>query len=280
MILSLEEDKKLAFAQIQKDIKSFTYPIFTQKIKENQSERPEQVASGVAVKFKGNHFLCTAAHVLENNFLNGQDVILPNALTLTINSANTKFIELEIVDSIFTKKEKKDFDLCLINVDKIKDNFNFIDENKITHGDQFTQNSIQILLGFPSTKNEPPNKYSKNFGKNEIETGYQMVQIKLDSSINFNTYNKNKNIHIAFKYRVGYDIDGISKYGALTSLRGVSGGGVWIVPTIFEPRKIYLAGILIECYNKEAFATKALYLKKLYSEWKINILHRILDREM
>ncbi len=43
----------MSIDQIQKDLEYFTYPIF----QENRNNRPELVASSVAVEIGGSHFL-------------------------------------------------------------------------------------------------------------------------------------------------------------------------------------------------------------------------------
>ncbi len=107
----------MSIDQIQKDLEYFTYPLF----QENRNNRPELVASGVAIEIGESHFLFTASHVLKS--------IDDKRPTYIANSNLHKkgFLVNIKGKAIFTKQTNEtDFDLCLFDVTEIKENFNFL----------------------------------------------------------------------------------------------------------------------------------------------------------
>lgn len=245
----MQDNLKSSIEHIQKELEYFTYPIF----QENRNNRPELVASSVAVELGGSHFLCTAAHVLKS--------IDDNRPTYTANSNLNKkgsFVGLN-GKVIFTKRTNEtDFDLCLINVNEIKDNFNFLSERKITRDNEFRQGSLQLLLGYPLSKNKVTKTVNPEL--NEVKTGFLTIGVKIDKDIKLSLFDgKKENVHIGFRYNIDY------MKQILPFPRGLSGGGVWYIPNIYDLKGFYLAGIFIE-YQKEekvGIATKALYIKNL-----------------
>ncbi len=243
MIISLRDNLKSSIEQIQKDLEYFTYPIF----QENRNNRPELVASSVAIELGGSHFLCTAAHVLKS-IDNKRPIYVANS---NINEKGS-FVGLN-GKAIFTKQTNKtDFDLCLINVNAIKDNFNFLSERKITRSNEFRQGGLQLLLGYPLSKNKVTKTI--NLELNEINTGFLTICVKIDRNIKLSHFDgKKENIHIGFRYNRDY------MKQKLPFPRGLSGGGIWYIPNIYELKKFYLAGIFIEYHKNEkvGIATKA-----------------------
>lgn len=120
LIITLHENMEMTINQLQMAIENFTYPIFQM----NRNNRFELIASSVAIELGGAHFLCTAAHVIEHGSL-----YIGNSKT----EKKGQFISLK-GDSIFTKKESEseiDFDLCLIDADKIKNKLNFCKKEEL-----------------------------------------------------------------------------------------------------------------------------------------------------
>jgi len=249
----LQDNLKSSIEQIQKDLEYFTYPIF----QENRNNRPELVASSVAVELRGSHFLCTAAHVVKS--------IYDNRPVYTANSNLNKkglFFELD-GKVIFTKqKNERDFDLCLINVNAMKENFNFLSERKIKRDSEFRQGSLKLLLGYPLSKNKVTKTINPEI--NEVKTGILTIGVKIDQNINLSHFDgKKENVHIGFKYNKDH------MKQKLPFPRGLSGGGIWYIPNIYDLNRFYLTGIFIEYHKKEkvGIATKAQYLKRLAEQY-------------
>ena len=249
----MRDNLKSSIEQIQKNLEYFTYPIF----QENRNNRPELVASSVAVELGGSHFLCTAAHVLKS-IDDNRPVYIANS---NINK-KVSFVGLN-GKAIFAKQTNEtDFDLCLINVNAIKDNFNFLSERKITRSNEFRQGSLQLLLGYPLSKNKVTKTINPKL--NEVKTGFLTVGVKIDRNINLSHFEgKKENIHIGFRYNIDY------MKQKLPFPRGLSGGGVWYIPNIYELKRFYLAGIFIEYHKNEkvGIATKAQYIKSLAEQY-------------
>jgi len=258
LILSLEDHLELSMEQIKSELEYFTYPIF----QENRNGKPELIASSVAIELGGSNFLCTAAHVLKN-INDNQPILLGDSTTHKTGS----LVDLDLSGkAIFTKQaHESDVDLCLINLNAIKENLNFLNERKITMGNDFRSGGIHLLLGYPLSKN----KVTKiiNLKLNEVKTRYLTVGVKIDGSINLSHFDGKKgNIHFGFRY----DIDHMKQ--ALPFPKGLSGGGVWYVPNIYEMKRFYLAGIFIEYHKKDkvGIATKAQYIKRLAEQFVLS----------
>jgi hypothetical protein len=253
LIINLRDNFELSIDQIQKDLEYFTYPIF----QENRNNRPELVASSVAVEIGGSHFLCTASHVLMS--------LDDNRPTYIANSNLHKKGALVSLrgKAVFTKRvNETDFDLCLFDVTEIKENFNFLSERKITRESKFRQGSLQILLGYPLSKNKVTK--TVNPESNVVETGFQTIGVKIDRKIKMSSFvGKNEGIHLGFTY----NLDHLKQ--KLPFPRGMSGGGVWHIPNIYNLNRFYLTGIFIEYHKKEkvGIATKAQYLKSLAEKY-------------
>lgn len=248
---------ELSINQIQKDLEHFTYPIF----QKNRNNRFELIASSVAIKLGGVHFLCTASHVLEKRF--SRPLFIGNSKT----DKKGEFVSIR-GNAIFTKQKSEleaDFDLCLIDIHKIKNKLNFLNERRIKRGPSISKKGMHLLQGYPLSKN----KLTKitNADTNEVKTGYLTIGLKIDETINLSNFEgKNNNTHLGFKYNVD------ASKQALACPRGISGGGIWHIPNIYELHNFYLAGIFIEFDKKEkvGIGTKAIYIKRL-SEKLLNL---------
>ena len=243
----------MSIEQVGNAVSIFTYPIF----QINRNNRPELVASSVAVELDGKYFLCTAKHAIE-----GLD---KSRLTYCANSKLSQkgtFIQLN-GKGIFTEDANGiEFDLSLIDISMIKDNFCFLNRSKLALGSGFSRSSYNVLLGYPLSKNKPTKSIDPEH--NEVMTGFLTVGVKLDSNIEFSQFQGMKsNVHIGFRYNLDY------KKQPLPFPRGMSGCGVWNVPSVYNPKEFYLAGIFIEYHKKEkvGFATKANYIIKLSEQF-------------
>ncbi len=117
---------------------------------------------------------------------------------------------------------------------------------------------MHLVLGYPISKN----KVSKtvNPESNEVKTGFQTIVVKIDRKIKMSIFvGKNDGVHLGFRY----NLDHLKQ--KLPFSRGMSGGGVWYIPNIYNLNRFYLNGIFIEYHKKEkvGIATKARYLKRL-----------------
>lgn len=123
---------------------------------------------------------------------------------------------------------------------------------------------MHLLQGFPRSKN----KVSKitNPITNEVRTGYLTIGVKVDPQINLSNFEgKNNTTHLGFKYNLDQNNQ------TLTFPKGISGGGIWHLPSIYELQHIYLAGIFIEYHKtkKVGIGTKACYIMQLFEKFSV-----------
>ena len=253
LIINLQDNFKRAIEQVGESVSIFTYPIF----QENINSRPELVASSVAIELDGKYFLCTARHVIE-----GLNKSLPTYCANSNLSQGGIFIELNS-KVIFTKNSKNvELDLCLIDISAIKEKFIFLNGSKIALDSNFSGKSFNVLLGYPISQNKGMKAIDPS--RNEVTTGFLTVAVKLDSNIDFlNFKGKTEYAHVGFRYHVDYEKQ------ILPFPRGMSGCGVWNIPSVYDTENFSLAGIFIEYHKKEkiGFATKANYIKKLSTDF-------------
>ena len=256
MIISLKDNFELSLNTVENDLEYFTYPIFQW----DNNNRPELIATSVAVQLGGSYFLCTAAHVLENR--DGRPLFIGNSKV----DKKGSLIGLtgKVVYSKRDFSSETDYDLCLIDVRPIKDKLHFLNQEKIKIGPLVGRSAIHILLGYPISKNKTTRIV--NTDTNEVKTGFQTVAVKVDENIDLSIFEGiNSRAHIAFNYNV----DHLKQ--PLPFPKGISGGGIWHVPNIYDLRKFYLAGIFIEYHAKEkiGICTKALFIKSLSEKFEV-----------
>jgi hypothetical protein len=173
----------------------------------------------------------------------------------TFIKLNGKFIFTQDADGV-------EFDLCLVDISTIKDRFSFLNKSKIALGSGFSRGSFNVLLGYPLSSNKSTKSFDPDH--NEVITGFQTVGVKLDSKIKFSQFQGIKgNVHIGFRYNFDHEKQ------ILPSPRGMSGCGVWNIPSVYNTNDFYLAGIFIEYHKKEkvGFATHANYIRKLSGQF-------------
>jgi hypothetical protein len=243
----------MSLEQVADAASVFTYPIF----QFDRNDRPELIGSSVAVEFDDKYFLCTAKHVIER-LDRSRPTYCPNS---NLSKKGT-FIELNGIYRYSEDADGIEFDLSLIDVSMNKDNFSFLNKSIISLGSKFRQTSYNVLLGYPLSKNKPTKSIDST--RKEATSKFQPVGVKLDSNIAFSQFRGiKKSVHIGFRYNLDY------KKQLLPFPRGMSGCGVWNVPSVYKPNEFYLAGIFIEYHRKEkvGFATKSKYIIKLSEQF-------------
>ena len=227
----------------QKTVDKYTHPVFTEK-----NKKPELIASSVTIQLESKYYLITASHVVNDIVRrNGSFIIGVNGKLIPISGEFVCSKNLEKNISI------DDFDISYIELDS-----NFVVENKIKILEQkrllvckyqFSP-SIAFIHGFPSSRNKQSKALRKT--KSFRVKAYAYAGI-IDISFNqWDKFNKRIENHTCMSYRK------TSSNNIPTHPRGISGGGLWIVPNISQPNEFFLDSILIEYYknDKIVFATK------------------------
>jgi len=240
----MDDHINLVMKEVQGILNSYTYPIFVNA----KNEKPDLIASSVIVKLNSKIYLITASHVLEKvTKINSPFYIATNGPFIAIGS--------EFYRSI--GKDKDDFDIAFteltsgfVSLNKI----NVLDENKLMTNKHFDSVHLNLIHGYPCSKNKQ-NKSLK--GTTSFKSFAYTYGGKVDKSFSkWQDFNKNKDFHTCMNYGVARDFNG--EINTPPSPRGISGGGLWLVPNSFKPEEIYLDAIFIEYYEKDkiSFSTK------------------------
>ncbi len=243
-IISVGEHISYSMEETQEVASSYTYPVFVNAC----NDKPDLIASSVAIQHKKRIYLVTASHVLDD-----------------VKKANSPFYvgvegEIVAVGGHFTRSvstSADDFDIAFISLpdsfvseNKIK----FVSEDKILFRRNFEHFHLALIHGYPCTKNKQVKALSGGTCFKSFVFSYSG---KLDRNYaSWTALRKMEEIHIGMKYGKAKDING--EIITPPKPQGISGGGLWIMPDSFKPTELYLAGIAIELHKGPGlvFATK------------------------
>ena len=226
-----------------------TYPIFYY----DYQNKPELVATGVAVSFEGTVYLITAAHAIKNR---------SNKVVNFLIGTNRGIVGIE-GKYIVTEPNPSDgidvYDIALVSLSDdfvSKHNLGFISKED-THPWEFLDDDFFVFVfGFPSSRN----KQAKSLKDNVFSTFQYSYAGKVKTEHEVFSQNKRSNtIHTCMTFGKN----------PLTNKpihpKGCSGGGIW---TIDKNGVLYLDSIFIEYYAKAeiAFGTKIIHVFKMLSQ--------------
>jgi hypothetical protein len=227
----------------QNAVDKYTYPVFT-----NKKNKPDLIASCVIIKVDNKYYLVTASHVVKN-IVNGNTsfVIGSEGKLLPISG------EFVSSNSLKDKSRVGNFDIAYIELDLdfiSKNKITPLEQNKLVMCDRKNSPHIAFIHGFPISKNKQ-SKALWNTQKFKLKA-YAYAGIIDINFKDWDKYNKRKDNHTCMTYQT------TATGNAPTHPRGISGGGLWVIPNASEPNNYFLDSILIEYYekNKIVFATK------------------------
>jgi len=227
-------------ATTQKAVDKYTYPVFTDK-----NNKPDLIASCLILEVESKYYLVTASHVVKN--INTTFVIGVEGNLLPITG------EFICSNSFQDKSSVGNFDIAYIELDSeliSKNKIIPLGQNKLIMFDRQNSPPIAFIHGFPNSRNKQK-KALWNTQKFKLKA-YAYAGIIDINFKDWDKYNKRKDNHTCMSYRA------TSTNNIPTHPRGISGGGLWIVPNILEPNNYFLDSILIEYYDRDkiVFATK------------------------
>lgn len=197
---------------------------------------PIFLGSGFFIEFEGKVFCITASHVLDG-MSDGLYVAKQGFYPIIGKAIRTP-----------RKNDRDDLDIAYWQVDKDLPNniqAQVIQENSIFKNREF-ENQFYCASGYPSSKH----KIGKAIHiSNKQITSYCHLFSAIQAVVNFEDYGKNNNLHIALKYSNMFTEDG--KKTNPISLQGMSGGPLWLAKDSFTTNNLFLAGMLIEFYEKK-----------------------------
>ncbi|PKF60175.1 hypothetical protein CW745_16405 [Psychromonas sp. psych-6C06] len=236
----------------------YVIPVF----RRGRFERPEMEGTGFLIEQYSNIYFITASHVIDaikatqSNF-----VIAIETQMFSLSLANCK-------RTIETKTEIADnqFDLAAILISPENDYYELckkvtIPSSKVLINHQFRQVDMQILQGFPSSKN----KTAKCFDSQNKHFSGALWTYSFNFHMDCDVTQFNKIPGSSYPIHWSKKINGQKTLHP----RGCSGGPYWFIPNKDKVHEHYLAGVFIEYYEKKsvAFVTKIDHVIDLINEF-------------
>lgn len=225
-----------------------TYPIFYSDYR----NKPDLVATAVAVRIGGVVYLITAAHAIKNSSNKVDGFLIGTNRGIVTIEGRYIVTETNPSDGI----DLYDMALVLLNDDFVcKHDLSFISKEDTCPWEFLEDDFFVFVFGFPSSKN----KQAKSLKGNKFSAlQYSYAgRVKTDHEI-FLQHNKSDAIHTCMTF-------GKNPLGHQPIYpKGCSGGGIWIID---RSGRVYLDSIFIEYHVKPevAFGTKIIYAFKMLS---------------
>jgi len=251
-------------------LNSYVIPIFCL----DKFERPEMEGTGFFLEHNLRIYFITASHVIDAiQSTNSHFVIAMNTEMFSLPLSGSK-------RTVNTKDEVADsqFDLAAIPVSPKFDYYEqcqklAIPLNKTTLSKSFPKVDMQILQGFPSSKNKTAKCLDNN--TKHFSAGLWTYSFNFSDNCDYPSFNKIKGSHYPIhwpKKVQGQKIQGkeIQAQGQIgVHPRGCSGGPYWFIPDQSKINEFYLAGVFIEYYEKPeiAFVTKIEHVIELVEQF-------------
>jgi hypothetical protein len=209
--------------------------------------RPVHIGSSVAIIYKEEKYLITAAHVLDENklttlYVSGESHLTLIEATAFVTSAPEGNRDDDIIDfAIIHLNEKLQSDIGDIH---------YISKSEMLLNDLDGNHRCCLALGYPNSKNKvKPNGGNHIKEASFVYTGY----LKSDAEL-YSKTGTNPKHHYLLDYDRKHSKDEHNNIVNSVGPRGVSGGGLFLIEKIIEPESYRpnvpcsgkLIGILIE----------------------------------
>ena len=240
-----ENHIRLALAEIDQEVAQYTYPLFGV----NTRDRPELFASSILIECDGTPVLITAEHAIINIVKSGSAVHI-GAKHITKMAPKFAFSSqsnckpLDIAAMVFPIELMQSEAMKALPLDLT------------TFGRSFPSVHMRCIHGYPLTKNrtyDSVNEVNNIFNR----FGFTYAGASLTAQRDYPRYNKVETKHVVLQYQRKCKNETGEKARAPKPI-GMSGGGLWIIPNLFNPRTLYLEGISIEWKKEKSlvFATR------------------------
>lgn len=253
-MLDTSDHIQLSLGTVTPIVNAYTYPVFVRA----KNDRPDLIASSVIIKVDGRNILVTASHVVIN--------VLSVDSSFYIAVGKT-YIALEDEFTFSSHDEIDHFDIAFVELSDefVKENgVSVLDENMLMINKTFPSIHISLIHGYPRSKN----KQVKALGGGTVfkSNAYSYAGY-LDSHFqDWEKYGKDKVTHTCMRYGLIRDEKG--HINLPTHPRGISGGGLWLMPDSFKARSVFLDSIFIEYHKKDkiTFSTKIEWVVQFINE--------------
>jgi hypothetical protein len=238
-VLDMNEiiQKTIQAAQIETN--DYTYPIFIA----DEAGKPDLIASSLIIEVDEKSYLVTAAHVLKEVLSVGSPFLV---------GVNTKYLPIKGEFTYSVDEPSDNFDVAFVELDKDMIKSNNI---KALPFEKLFQPSdkkphIAFVHGFPNSKNKQA-KALRNTTAFRVKA-YAYGGVIKNEDIEWSKYEKDPDTHICMSYA------NTSDNNIPTHPRGISGGGLWVVPHVINDLDVKLYGVFIEYYKKDkvSFSTE------------------------
>ena len=207
--------------------------------------RPDLFATCVAISLNGRIYLVTAAHAVCQIERAGSEVHVGKKQILVVPS---KFFRTSV-----DGEDPLDVATVEISAEFAKKvGISIVEESQLMVRRYFENPHFYCMHGYPLTKNKPFK--SINAAKKVVNTYAFTFAGAENRNPDYRHNSRSEHTHIGLSYQLGKNEEGAKVN--LPKPKGMSGGGLWIVPNSFESSLIFLGGILIEHHRKNILATR------------------------
>lgn len=244
VIISMNTFIDLVMDEAQNELSLCTYPVFATA----KNNRPELIGTSVVIELDSKLYLVTASHVI--TYLNKENS------AFHIASGNS-FVEIKGNVTRSVHKNKDHFDIAFIEISSDFANLNnigFLSQSRLLVGRKFHNPLLSFIHGYPCSKNK---QASALMGGTVFRSYAFSYAGKINRNFeNWSKYNKDPEVHICMNYGKAVDMHG--NHNIPPSPRGISGGGLWVMPNMASSKVLYLSGIFIEYFDSPniSFSTR------------------------
>ncbi len=224
----------------QKKADGYTYPVFIF----DDNGRPDLIATAVILELDDKCYLVSAAHVFKE---------ILKVASVPYLATNSRYLRVSGKYILSEGDGRDDFDIGFFQLPPSfvsKHKLQVIKFEMLRPYEFFSSFYIVLIHGYPNSKN----KQSKALRGSTMFSisSYAYSGMINENFLYWDEIGKSKDIHTCMTY-------GKNKLkNSPVFPRGISGGGLWVVPDMKKPKEIYLDSIVIEFYKnyQVIFSTK------------------------
>ena len=235
---------ELSMDDAQNELSLYTYPVFSTA----KNNLPELIGTSVVIEIDSRIYLVTASHVI---------TYFTNENSAFYIATGDRFVEIKGNVTRSVNKKIDHFDIAFIEITSDFANLNnigYLPQSRLMAGRKFHHPELSFIHGYPCSKN----KQASSLKDGKVFRSYAFSYAgKINENFkNWSKYNKDPAVHICMNYGKSVDIYGNNNIPP--SPRGISGGGLWIMPSMAKPTILYLSGIFIEYWSRDkiSFSTR------------------------
>ena len=250
-ILGIDDHIQACLAELHPIVSKYSYPLFAA----DGQDRPDLFASCVFIEINNIPYLVTAAHALHEIEKTGSKVHVGAAGIQEISEADIR-----------SSQDGRDpLDIAAIAIDRefiTAQDISVLTTDQTVTGRVFERPHMHCMHGYPCTKNK---QFKAIDMQEKIFTAYAFTYAgTIPKELDYSKYKKDPRIHSALSYSVGKD--NTKKRVTPPKGKGMSGGGLWIIPSSFNARSLFLKGLLIEQHGEIVFSTQIEHVLKFIEE--------------